>query len=526
MYYVIISHMKHISHKTLTWLVVLIVIVGAVALYFGSGALKTDSPASQTSQAPSGLTPIDLSDPSHKWNRLPESVNYQVSSANTYPKYLEASVNPAKVAPGDTQKMRVVVADDVPIRSVTATIETDNDVVEIPLDLKNSATVSREEIEKARLYIVDDQNHLVVNSDYLLDLAYIRARDGVLSFLGATKATAQEMVKYTYEGEWVVYDTSVQNYYTNFLVEDELGRTEEFVVAWYDPCTRMGFADQCTNSTLEGDCNIGASAVGGVQGGDLSLAGYRVTLNTNSRLVFNTGKSIFINTGSIGVDGGKIIEGNLYYKDSDGNSHAPDDTLYIYPEGSLLVCSTSRVDDCYDANASVYVGQTSWFSAHRGDGSFDYNCNGSGTGSTATGGGKCHTYIEATCPGDPDINKEGKIGFTTSVACGNSGTYVKDDGGCDPPSPNGSFGEVRACVTENRLNNCTAPEKELGENGKCHTYEQATCSFDPAKEGRAGFTSGKNCGESGTYVTSGGNCIDGVVTPSTCQTQTKTQRCR
>ncbi len=33
--------------------------------------------------------------------------------------------------------------------------------------------------------------------------------------------------------------------------------------------------------------------------------------------------------------------------------------------------------DCYDDNADVFPGQTAYFGTHRGDGSFDYNCDGS-----------------------------------------------------------------------------------------------------------------------------------------------------
>lgn len=32
--------------------------------------------------------------------------------------------------------------------------------------------------------------------------------------------------------------------------------------------------------------------------------------------------------------------------------------------------------DCYDGNANAFPGQTKWFAQDRGDGSFDYNCNG------------------------------------------------------------------------------------------------------------------------------------------------------
>ena len=35
--------------------------------------------------------------------------------------------------------------------------------------------------------------------------------------------------------------------------------------------------------------------------------------------------------------------------------------------------------DCYDSNANAHPGQTAWYSTNRGDGSFDYNCDGSQT---------------------------------------------------------------------------------------------------------------------------------------------------
>jgi len=52
-----------------------------------------------------------------------------------------------------------------------------------------------------------------------------------------------------------------------------------------------------------------------------------------------------------------------------------------YGAGSAVCVGnhTGYVDnntDCYDSNASAYPGQASLFTTHRGDGSFDYNCNG------------------------------------------------------------------------------------------------------------------------------------------------------
>ena len=56
-------------------------------------------------------------------------------------------------------------------------------------------------------------------------------------------------------------------------------------------------------------------------------------------------------------------------------------------DGSAMLYWTSTVidndgdgagypTDCYDSNANAYSGQPEWFETHRGDGNFDYNCDG------------------------------------------------------------------------------------------------------------------------------------------------------
>jgi hypothetical protein len=42
----------------------------------------------------------------------------------------------------------------------------------------------------------------------------------------------------------------------------------------------------------------------------------------------------------------------------------------------VSLANTTKAD-CYDQNAEARPGQTEYFTVHRGDGSFDYNCNGS-----------------------------------------------------------------------------------------------------------------------------------------------------
>lgn len=63
-----------------------------------------------------------------------------------------------------------------------------------------------------------------------------------------------------------------------------------------------------------------------------------------------------------------------YYKDSDGDSYgdaASSASSCTKPVGYVL-----NSLDCYDQNKLAKPGQVAWYEADRGDGSFDYDCNG------------------------------------------------------------------------------------------------------------------------------------------------------
>jgi hypothetical protein len=65
------------------------------------------------------------------------------------------------------------------------------------------------------------------------------------------------------------------------------------------------------------------------------------------------------------------------YRDNDGDGYGAG-TLYSVCSGSSLPSGyVSNNTDCYDSNADAHPGQTYFFVVNRGDGSFDYNCNGS-----------------------------------------------------------------------------------------------------------------------------------------------------
>jgi hypothetical protein len=64
-----------------------------------------------------------------------------------------------------------------------------------------------------------------------------------------------------------------------------------------------------------------------------------------------------------------------YYLDSDHDNYGD-------PSSSTSACSkpanyVSNNADCYDNNGSAHPGQNQFYTVHRGDGSFDYDCNGS-----------------------------------------------------------------------------------------------------------------------------------------------------
>ena len=108
---------------------------------------------------------------------------------------------------------------------------------------------------------------------------------------------------------------------------------------------------------------------------------------------------------------GTVDEGmkkHTYYQDKDGDGAGNPKvkiTACTQPKG-YVVGST----DCYDNNKNARPGQTGYFSVHRGDGKFDYNCDGKETGKERTGG---------RCNGCSPV-----LGFTTNVRCGAKGSYV------------------------------------------------------------------------------------------------------
>lgn len=105
--------------------------------------------------------------------------------------------------------------------------------------------------------------------------------------------------------------------------------------------------------------------------------------------------------------------------DADGYGAGAAQTVSC-PAGQLPAGFVSNASDCYDNNANARPGQTAWFTSGRGDGSFDYNCNGSVE--------QTYTRVDSSCGAD------GPQGVCALAGCGGQISW------CDWRSGAGAYG--------------------------------------------------------------------------------------
>ena len=84
--------------------------------------------------------------------------------------------------------------------------------------------------------------------------------------------------------------------------------------------------------------------------------------------------------------------------------------------------------DCYDANAAAHPGQTAYYTVQRGDGLFDYNCNG------ATERAAIGYDTGCMCDATPSCVSSGASSFTPTTACGASNSIDACAGECTTPT--------------------------------------------------------------------------------------------
>jgi hypothetical protein len=113
-----------------------------------------------------------------------------------------------------------------------------------------------------------------------------------------------------------------------------------------------------------------------------------------------------------GTDAGPPCTSKRFYLDEDGDGFG--DAKHPVDACTMPPHYVTNSTDCYDGNVNAHPGQAASFDGERGDGSFDYDCNGVGT-PDATVIGKCGSV--PFCSGSP--------GWKASAPeCGKSGTWL------------------------------------------------------------------------------------------------------
>lgn len=108
-----------------------------------------------------------------------------------------------------------------------------------------------------------------------------------------------------------------------------------------------------------------------------------------------------------------------FYFDADGDTYGIAGRTECWCDSGSYPYTGVNTTDCYDDNANAYPGQRSYFTAHRGDGSYDYDCSYSEEKQYLDVSGGCDwdvVYLDCECNGE---------GWATRVpACGGSDLWI------------------------------------------------------------------------------------------------------
>ena len=201
-----------------------------------------------------------------------------------------------------------------------------------------------------------------------------------LSFpLELRKAEGTDYLKTHWQGFWEKDDITDSQYLIKVAAKNEKGEHNVDITLVTSSCSpNLG-----GNHTVTTSCAF-SGTVNGVDNGNLTInSGQTLTINANQTIAWNPGFSV-INNGSISIN---KVPGNaqlrktfLWMTDTDQDRYPA--SLTQIAQDTAPANGRRRRDliswtvDCFDTNANVFPGQTSFFTSHRGDNSFDYNCDG------------------------------------------------------------------------------------------------------------------------------------------------------
>lgn len=195
----------------------------------------------------------------------------------------------------------------------------------------------------------------------------------------------------------------------NYLDDDCNTLVDDTTVRWDDDSDGYCEAPPCENvGTSQSDCNDANPLVNPAA---VEICDDGVDNNCNSQLNEQNASGC-----------------SYYYTDSDGDGYGTG-ASQCWCSGGSYPYTASNNTDCYDTNASVNPGQTNYFTNHRGDGQYDYNCNGSDE--------RQYSSVSSGCAWDIvylDCDLSGSAGWQSSTpSCGNSAQWMNDCSGTYDP---------------------------------------------------------------------------------------------
>ncbi len=226
-----------------------------------------------------------------------------------------------------------------------------------------------------------DLGNVGVGTEYVYDIQ--RTSSWTKYYRNTTLDATHVTIPYAGYPEFVIYgDASGNNdiFELQWAMLRKLTANEPTFGTWGSEETQPPGGGSSVTDTFTDSTKISASTNIVVTGGQVKL-----TLST-------------LDNGSACTAGSQCTSGYCY-RDADADGYA------VTSGDMVCKASASSGTDCYDSNANAKPGQTAYFTANRGDGSFDYNCSGandadssvcSGTACTMSGSPNCVGYESCT----------------------------------------------------------------------------------------------------------------------------------
>lgn len=266
----------------------------------------------------------------------------------TGPEIVKGTIDPLKVSVGQRQTMEIEVNSSVNIKKVTAYITTDNNVVEVELKQTGVRELTYDDISNRQAFVKDD-GELVLKTELESDPKYV-----LKTFIDNlfTKAKASNKQRYTFSGDWIVYDTRETTYNTKFVVVDEKSQEDMVTMAWSDPCTLplsknvswlgspddpeySGYFNVDKTQYIFNNTTCSENKLDGIENVDYVVrSGITVTIQVGT-IVRTPGNKIIVSGGQLalpdqpGADPniGKIIKSKIWLLDRDGDGYFKSNVL-------------------------------------------------------------------------------------------------------------------------------------------------------------------------------------------------------